>query len=182
MDLADTTKDHFTTNYFLPDGSYGNIFSGNYTSASGGTANLINGNFSLPTGEIGNIYSSVPSARPNTAALLVPTPWTSRGIGTAISASQVGQLVTYITTISGSWIGPLTIHAQTITQGYGAGNVTMFSASTVSGTSVPPLTTTITAVTSLRPTGHNMGSSSCRVLPFEMMFTSLLIFFSSILS
>ena len=86
---SDFKKDTFTTDYFLPDNSYGNIASGNYTLASG-EMNLITGDFTkFPNQATGNIYS--PGESPNTSTLPMPTPWTSKGVGTAIPASEVGE-------------------------------------------------------------------------------------------
>ena len=169
-------QDRFTTNFFLPDGSYGNIVSGNYTSAQGGIANLITGNYTLSAGQAGNIYSSVPSAKPNTATLAIPTPWTSSGIGTAISASRVGQLATYTTTIPGTVIAPSAVTAQTITPSYG--NITIISATTIPGTSLPPVTTTVTTAGSgLTPTSSNMGRTSSGDLQAEMISITILLSF-----
>ena len=86
---TDPRQDHFTTNYFLPDESYGNIASGSYTLASG-DMNLITGNYTkLPSQTTGNIYGT--GEPPNTSTLPMPTPWTSKGVGIAIPASEVGE-------------------------------------------------------------------------------------------
>ncbi|KIY03438.1 uncharacterized protein Z520_00129 [Fonsecaea multimorphosa CBS 102226] len=82
--------DKFTTNYYLPDGSYGSITSGNYTTPNGDWANLITGNYRLANGQTGNIYQGDTLEEPNTSTLLMPTPWTSKGVGSAIPASEVG--------------------------------------------------------------------------------------------
>lgn len=89
------TQDRFTTNFFLPDGSYGNIFTGYYKSASGAIANLVSGDIALPNGRTANIYSDAPQARPVTSLLAVPTPWTSKGLGTAIPNSELGAAPSY---------------------------------------------------------------------------------------
>ena len=95
-------QDRFTTDFFLPDGSYGTLVTGNYTSGSGDQVNLITGDFHAVSGEAGNIYCSNPLAQPNTASLSMPTPWTSKGIGTAIPASQLGGQSAHTTLVSGS--------------------------------------------------------------------------------
>ncbi|EXJ82996.1 hypothetical protein A1O3_06813 [Capronia epimyces CBS 606.96] len=87
--------DRFTTNYYLPDGSYGSITSGNYTTPAGDHANLITGNYQLVSGQTGNIYQQDPGEEPNTSTLLMPTQFTSSGVGSAIPASQVGGPATY---------------------------------------------------------------------------------------
>ena len=91
------TQDRFTTNFFLPDGSYGNIFTGYYSSSSGAIANLVSGDIALPNGRTANIYSDAPQARPVTSLLAVPTPWTSKGLGTAIPVSDLGAAPSYAT-------------------------------------------------------------------------------------
>jgi hypothetical protein len=86
---TDTRQDRFTTNYFLPDDSYGNVASGNYTLVSG-EMNLITGAYTrLPSQTTGNIYGV--GEPPNTSMLSIPTPWTSKGVGIAIPASEVGE-------------------------------------------------------------------------------------------
>ncbi|EXJ67506.1 uncharacterized protein A1O5_09519 [Cladophialophora psammophila CBS 110553] len=83
--------DKFTTDYYLPDGSYGSISSGNYTTPNGDHANLITGSYRLANGQSGNIYQEDTLEEPNTSTLAVPTPWTSKGVGSAIPASEVGS-------------------------------------------------------------------------------------------
>ena len=86
-------QDRFTTNYYMPDGSYGNIVSGIYTLASG-KVNLLTGNFTLySSGRSGDLYGAGQS--PQTSTLPMPTPWTSTGEGTAIPASEVGETSNY---------------------------------------------------------------------------------------
>ena len=158
-------KDRFTTDFFLPDGSYGSIAAGNFTSASGDTANLITGVYRTSGGKTGNLYSA-PSLQPDTAALPIPTPWTSKGVGTAIPASQLGGLITYTTTVPGGTVAPSTVVAQTIsmTGGYGLTlNATTTPASTVPGTSQPPMTAVITTT---QPSITPSVSESARRLSF----------------
>ena len=46
-------RTNYTTNYYLPGGSYGQIVSGNYTASDGSTANLITGDYTLTDGTTG---------------------------------------------------------------------------------------------------------------------------------
>lgn len=87
---VDHAQDRFTTNYYLPDGSYGSITSGNYTTIAGDHANLITGIYQLANGNTGNIYEGDTIDEPNTSTLPLPTPFTSKGVGSAIPATAVG--------------------------------------------------------------------------------------------
>jgi len=84
--------DRFTTNVYLPGGWYGSIATGNFTSPSGSILNLISGDYINGSG---NIYSTDMNARPNTVTMHLPSPWTSKGIGSAIPASILGTSATY---------------------------------------------------------------------------------------
>jgi hypothetical protein len=132
--------DKFTTNFFLPDGSFGTIVGGSYTSPSGDVANLVSGEYTLVDGQKGNIYSDNASARPDTATLPIPTQFTASGVGTAIPASALGGQVTltYTTTLPGSTIPPFTIPP-----------VTIYKSTTIPGTTIPGSTgeSIITTVT-----------------------------------
>ncbi|KAI1629895.1 hypothetical protein EDD37DRAFT_74389 [Exophiala viscosa] len=86
--------DHFTTNYYFVDGSYGSVTTGNYTTPAGDHANLITGEYELANGQMGNIYQGDTGAEPNTSSLALPTPFTSTGVGSAIPASAVGSPLT----------------------------------------------------------------------------------------
>jgi hypothetical protein len=105
--------DKFTTNFFLPDGSYGTVVNGSYTSATGDTANLETGAYTLANGQTGNIYSSDPAAKPNTATLPIPSQFTASGIGSAVPITGLGSPVTltYTTTLPASAVPPVTISA-----------------------------------------------------------------------
>ncbi|KAE9364086.1 hypothetical protein N431DRAFT_432178 [Stipitochalara longipes BDJ] len=109
--------DKFTTNYFLPDGSYGTVVGGSYTSSSGDHANLETGDYTLANGQTGNIYSNDPAAKPNTAALPMPSQFTASGVGSAIPIASLGSQITltYTTTIPGSVVPPVTISPTTVT-------------------------------------------------------------------
>lgn len=107
--------DKFTTNYFLPDGSYGTVVGGAYKSPGGDKANLETGDYTLGNGQTGNIYPSG-VGKPNLATLLIPTQFTASGTGTAIPASALGDqvTVTYTTTLPGTTVDPETIPPSTI--------------------------------------------------------------------
>ncbi|MDI1487440.1 MAG: hypothetical protein OHK93_006710 [Ramalina farinacea] len=143
------SADNYTTNYFFPDSSNGQIVSGNYSTPAGATANLISGDYKLADGTSGNIYSgSQSSDKPNTATLPIPTQYTAAGSGSAIAATALGQVVTYTTTIPGTTVLPTTVSAAT-TVSTGAANGSVLSAptteavSTVSGTTVSPAVSTV---------------------------------------
>lgn len=103
----------FTTNFFLPDGSYGTVISGNYTSSSGATANLLTGEYRFKNGTTGNIYAGNEAARPNIATLAIPSQFTGKGVGTVVPASELGKgATTYTTTISGGGQG---VRTETVT-------------------------------------------------------------------
>jgi hypothetical protein len=87
-------QDKFTTNYALPDGSYGTINGGSYTD-TGGTANLITGNETNG----GNIYANDPAAAPNTAMIDVSAQYTSSGVGSAIPVIDLGTAGFYVTKV-----------------------------------------------------------------------------------
>jgi hypothetical protein len=108
--------DKFTTNFFLPDGSYGTVVGGSYTSSSGAHANLETGDYTLANGQTGNIYSDDPAAKPDTATLPMPSQFTASGVGSAVPISSLGTQVTltYTTTIPGSVVPPVTISPSTI--------------------------------------------------------------------
>jgi len=107
--------DPFTTNFFLPDASYGTVSTGAYTSPSGSKANLETGNYTLASGQTGNIYSSNPAEIPNTSTLPIPTPFTASGVGSAIPASALGGVtVTYTTTVSSTIQTAITIPPSTV--------------------------------------------------------------------
>jgi hypothetical protein len=86
--------DEYTTNYFLPDNSYGTLVGGAYNSSAGDVANLQTGDYVLASGKKGNIYSDNEAAKPNTLSLPIPSQWTSGGLGSAIPASGLGGAAT----------------------------------------------------------------------------------------
>ncbi len=137
--------DKFTTNFVLPDGSYGTVANGSYTSSSGDTANLETGNYTLANGQTGNIYSSNAVAKPNTATLPIPSQFTSSGVGSAVPISGLGSPVTltYTTTLSPSLVPSLVIPASTISASP--------SSSIIPGTTLPASTASavVTTVTTI---------------------------------
>ncbi|KAI9804191.1 MAG: hypothetical protein M1825_001593 [Sarcosagium campestre] len=106
--------DKFTTNFFLPDGSYGNVVSGDYTAEDGATANLISGDFTLKDGQKGNVYAGKEKEKPNMATLTLPEVFTAAGVGEAIAASNLGGLRTYTTTVPTTITGPTTLAPETL--------------------------------------------------------------------
>ncbi|KAF2639953.1 hypothetical protein P280DRAFT_23347 [Massarina eburnea CBS 473.64] len=131
--------DKFTTNYQFPDGSYGSLTTGDFTSG-GSKANLLSGQYSKDGGETGNIYANDSSAKPNTSTLSIPPQWTSTGVGSAIPASEIGSVVVVTSTVPGTTVtAPTTISATTR-----GGSVVQ--AQTISGsTTIPPSTITFTS-------------------------------------
>ncbi|KAI9876323.1 MAG: hypothetical protein M1830_006763 [Pleopsidium flavum] len=154
--------DKFTTNFFLPDGSYGTITTGNYSSADGSAANLLSGNYTLANGTLGNVYTGNEAAKPNTATLSMPTPYTSAGVGSAIPASILGGEATYTTTIPGTTVEPTTIPAQTVPASVASGSTvvpaTTKPATTEQGTTIAPKVLTITKAVSTTGTASVTAS------------------------
>ncbi|OCT49071.1 hypothetical protein CLCR_05023 [Cladophialophora carrionii] len=144
-------KDKFTTDYYLQDGSYGSIISGNYTTPDGGQANLITGNYRLANGQRGNIYQDSLD-EPNTASLPIPTPWTSSGVGSAIPASQVGSQAFTNTSATPS-LPSLTTTSVTSTGGFVASHTNAAATSAASS-----LVSSITALSG-GPTGTTSGTT-----------------------
>jgi hypothetical protein len=143
--------DKFTTNYFLPDGSYGTVIGGEYTSSGGDVANLETGFYTLVNGQTGNIYTEYESEKPNTATLPMPSQFTASGVGTAIQASALGAevTITYTTTLPGSTmlgttVAPITISPSVVEE-------TIFLPSTVQTGVSNSLMPAITGVPSASP-------------------------------
>ena len=142
-------QDNYTTNYYLPGGSYGQIVSGSYTASDGSTANLVSGNYTLTDGTTGNIYGSPSSpSKPNTATLDIPTQYTASGSISAIPVAALGQDITYTTVISGTTITPSIVSAvttiPTIADDRATTLVSTEAASTIPGTTIAPHTSTVT--------------------------------------
>ncbi|KAI9719732.1 MAG: hypothetical protein M1812_003220 [Candelaria pacifica] len=106
--------DKFTTNFFLPDGSFGSVVTGDYTASDSSKANLISGAYTLGNGTTGNVYDGNQAAKPNTATLVEPTPYTAAGVGSAINPQQLGGGATFTTTIPGTTIAPTIVSAHTV--------------------------------------------------------------------
>ncbi|KAL8673631.1 MAG: hypothetical protein Q9168_001937 [Polycauliona sp. 1 TL-2023] len=157
--------DNYTTNYFLPGGSTGQIVSGSY-SAGTGQANLINGDFTLTDGTKGNVYGSEDSpSKPDTAALPIPTQYTASGPNTVLAATALGQVATVTTTIPGTTVEPSLVPESTIPPSVSGDSTvepaTTVSASTAPGTTVAPKTSTYTTtVAGAAPTGNKSGAAS----------------------
>src|SRR6266536_5836915 len=110
--------DKFTTNYFLPDNSYGTVVGGAYTASNGDVANLETGDYTLANGQTGNIYSNNPSEKPSTASLSIPSQYTASGVDPEITASGLSGAVTKtcIITLPGSTVPATTVQPTTISQ------------------------------------------------------------------
>jgi len=136
--------DKFTTDYFLPDGSFGTVVGGAYTSATGDTANLETGDFTLTDGTTGNIYSADQAEKPNTATLPMPSQFTSAGVGTAIPASDLGVKVTltFTTTFPATTVPATTVPESTITSAESVVFVSATVTNTVSSGSSDTVLTT----------------------------------------
>ncbi|KAI4272745.1 MAG: hypothetical protein L6R38_006523 [Xanthoria sp. 2 TBL-2021] len=164
-DPINQPQDNYTTNYFLPGGSTGQIVSGSYSSGTG-QANLIDGDYTLAGGTKGNIYGSKDSpSKPDTAALPIPTQYTASGSGTAIAATALGQVATITTTIPGTTVEPSVVPEQTIAPSVSGESTvqpaTTKSASTVPGTTVAPKTSTYTTTAAAAvATGKDSGAAS----------------------
>jgi len=105
--------DKFTTSYFLPDGSYGTISNGSFSSSDGSSrANLLTGEF-YAAGNSGNIYSVSPSDKPNLSTLSIPPQYTGTGVGGPIAATNLGNIIIYTTTFLETISGPTTLAATT---------------------------------------------------------------------
>lgn len=174
-------QDNYTTNYFLPGGSYGQIHDGSYSSTNGSTANLLTGNYTLGDGSSGNIYGT-PATPPNTATLTLPTQDTSSGVGSAIPVTALGQEVTYTTTIPGTTISPsvisTTISALTITGGSTIGSVVAEALTTVPGTTVAPEVTTVTTRLAASATKKSSGTvliPNCPAFLFTFLMMMVLV-------
>ncbi|KAL8800121.1 MAG: hypothetical protein Q9182_005394 [Xanthomendoza sp. 2 TL-2023] len=136
---SDASTDNYTTNYFLPGGSTGQIVSGSYSSATG-QANLIDGGYTLADGTKGNIYGSQDSpSKPDTATLPIPTQYTASGSGSAIAATALGQVATITTTIPGTTVAPSTVAQETLPPSL-SGTSTVVSATTKSASVIPGTT------------------------------------------
>lgn len=104
--------DKFTTNFQFPDGSFGNVAAGTYS--SGGTeVNLVSGNYTKD-GQSANIYSNDEADRPNTSTLSIPAQFTGTGVGGAIPITELGSIIVYTTTVSAVTYSAPTTVAETV--------------------------------------------------------------------
>ncbi|KAL2434749.1 hypothetical protein ABEF95_005082 [Exophiala dermatitidis] len=187
--------DRFTTNYYLPDGSYGSISSGNYTTPAGDHANLITGTYELANGQTGNIYEEDPIEQPNTSTLLLPSPFTSSGVGSAIPASQVGGQATYTppsmatytplpmptyTSLPMPLLPPMPTSSTTSSANNnitGSGNATDGVRSTRAGTGTGSMTASVTGDPSLTPpiTGDGSGHGICALCHQRLLLLMIVV-------
>jgi hypothetical protein len=166
--MSDAEQDKFTTNYYLPDGTYGTLNGGIYH-GTGGDVNLITGNISAG----GNIYASDPAEQPNTAALNIPPLYTSSGVGSAIPVSALGTAGFYTTRVTGATtIPPLTIEGTTLPATTIDG--TRIPGTTISGTVIPGTTVTGGAATVTLAGGGASGRSAAA--PARMVDATPLLF------
>ncbi|EPE31187.1 hypothetical protein GLAREA_04154 [Glarea lozoyensis ATCC 20868] len=142
--------DKFTTNFLLPDGSFGTVANGAYTSSSGDTANLLTGDYTLSGGASGNIYAGNEAAKPNTATLALPPQFTGTGVGGAVPVSSLGALVTltFTTTLPASVVEATTVLPATVP------GSTFSSVVTVSTTVSQQIGTTVSVATSVVTTAE----------------------------
>ena len=171
--------DRFTTNYFLPDGSYGTVVGGAYTSRNGDVANLETGEYTLIDGQRGNIYPSGVE-KPDIATLPLPTQFTGTGIGSAVPASSLGREITPTytimlpgitrtattiepettislvqetilipTVVSGSTVAATSISTLTVP--------VVIPGTTIAGTTIGGMATTVTTTEGARAAGGTMG-------------------------
>ena len=103
--------DKFVTTFLLPDGSYGFLNNGTYSSPSG-TANLQTGNYSA-SGSSGNLYSSASTTPPSTATLSIPAQYTGTGVGGALPANSLGNVIVYTTVLPGTTVASGDVVSQT---------------------------------------------------------------------
>jgi hypothetical protein len=163
--------DRYTTDYFLPDGSYGTVIGGTYKTSSGDVANLLSGDYMLKNGMSGNIYANNESAKPNTATLHLPAQFTGQGVGSAIPPSALGAVVTvtYTTVLPGTTILPSTVIASTRSVQVVSGSVQ--PATTQTSTLVGSTTVSVEMATT--ETTLLAGSTVIRTVPGTTLSTTL---------
>ncbi|KAI4644250.1 hypothetical protein J4E93_006150 [Alternaria ventricosa] len=104
--------DKFTTNFQFPDGSYGNVAAGTYS--SGGTdVNLVSGDYTKD-GQSANIYANNEAEKPNTSTLSVPAQYTGTGVGGAVPVTELGKVIVYTTTVPAVTYSAPTTVAETV--------------------------------------------------------------------
>ncbi|KAF2426176.1 hypothetical protein EJ08DRAFT_663366 [Tothia fuscella] len=148
--------DKFTTSYFVPDKSYGNLHTGNYTLKNGDSANLVSGAFQM-NGKTGNMYTTG-DTKPNTGTISAPSPWTSSGIGHAIPPTALGLT-----------IPPTTVSARTVAGSVQSGSIIpgrtiaaaiLTAATTLTSTTATEALPTTSAVTSQTKKGDASADAS----------------------
>ncbi|KAH6643770.1 hypothetical protein C7974DRAFT_5180 [Boeremia exigua] len=149
--------DKFTTNFKFPDGSFGSLTTGDYSS-NGQSINLLSGDYSG-----GNIYSAAPQDKPNTSTLSVPPQYTGTGVGGAIPASELGSVIVYTTTVPGTTFTapttvPGTIRAATVN---GVEVSTSIAPQTITeATTIAPQTNTVTTQVPEASASSSQGAGS----------------------
>ncbi|PGG96007.1 hypothetical protein AJ79_09774 [Helicocarpus griseus UAMH5409] len=154
--------DRFTTNFYFVDGSYGSILTGLYNT-SHDVVNLVSGDYTRSNGESGNIYEGHDFSKPNTSTMVLPPAWTSKGVGSAIPGSELGEGATYTTVISGTVKEPIIIPASTVAATTVSGSVipgTTFPATTIPGTRITPTTLTTSGRGSAETEAPSKGAGS----------------------
>ena len=173
-----TYQDNYTTNYFLPGGSYGQVHDGSYTSTNGATANLLTGNYTLSDGSSGNIYGT-PATPPNTATMTLPTQYTAAGTGSAIPVTALGEEITYTTTIPGTTVPPSVISSivteQTVVAATAAATLVEEAVTTVPGTTVAPSVTTVTTKLAATATASKKSFATALVPNSSALISAALI-------
>ncbi|PGH00243.1 hypothetical protein GX51_05940 [Blastomyces parvus] len=150
--------DRFTTNFYLVDGSFGSILTGIYNTPSGDTVDLVSGKYTRANRETGNIYDGDEASKPNTSTMVLPPAWTSKGVGTAIPGSELGDGATFTTTIPGTTKEPVTIPPSTIPESTVSG--TVIPGTTIPGTTIPGTTSPPTTLTTTGPNPNETKSPS----------------------
>ncbi|KAI9672875.1 MAG: hypothetical protein M1829_004425 [Trizodia sp. TS-e1964] len=154
--------DPFTTNFYLPDNSYGTVINGSYHAADGSDADLLTGAYTLSNGVKGNLYNGNQLLKPNTASLTLPTPFTSKGVGSAIPASALGGGATYTTTITTTSVSATTVPA------------TVISGSTIPATTIQSSIIATKVVTTTSPAASTPSTGSS-IGGYNIKYSNLLV-------
>ncbi|CAO2654402.1 Nn.00g111350.m01.CDS01 [Neocucurbitaria sp. VM-36] len=152
--------DKFTTNFAFPDGSFGSLTTGDYSSG-GASANLLTGNYTNGDKQ-GNIYANDEQAKPNTATLSIPPQYTGTGVGSAVPASELGSVIVYTTTIPGTTFTAPTTVPETVMVATVSGQAvsTTVPATTVTQpTTIAPQTNVVTKTQDAAATSSSTGAA-----------------------
>ena len=126
LSLKMTIQDKHTTNFFLPDGSYGTVANGDYSMQDGAHANLVTGDYVFANGSSTNIYAQNAAHQPNMEAVTLPTQNTFQGSG--IAASTLGLQVSVLTADISTTMAASALQGSIIVTVNGASNTTMSKA------------------------------------------------------